>query len=40
MNVPEPWRQSGLRFTLGPWLDDKALKQVPELVLDAQRALS
>ena len=40
MNVPEPWRQSGLRFTLGPWLDDKALKQVPERVLDAQRALS
>jgi cysteine desulfurase len=40
MNVPEPWRQSGLRFTLGPWLDDKALKQVPELVLDAQRSLS
>jgi len=40
MSVPEPWRQSGLRFTLGPWLDDKALKQVPERVLDAQRALS
>ena len=40
MNVPETWRQSGLRFTLGPWLDDKALKLVPELVLAAQRALS
>ena len=40
MNVPESWRQSGLRFTLGPWLDDKALKQVPELVSAAQRTLS
>lgn len=40
MNVPEPWRQSGLRFTLGPWLDDKDLKNVPDLVIAAQRALS
>ena len=40
MNVPEPWRQSGLRFTLGPWLDDKDLKSVPDLVIAAQRALS
>ena len=40
MNVPEPWRQSGLRFTLGPWLDDEALRRVPELVYAAQRTLS
>jgi cysteine desulfurase len=40
MNIPEPWRQSGLRFTLGPWLDDKTLMQVPDHVVAAQRALS
>ena len=40
MNIPELWRQSGLRFTLGPWLDDETLKQVPDHVVAAQRALS
>ena len=40
MNVPEAWRQSGLRFTLGPWLDDKDLKNIPDLVIASQRAVS
>ncbi|BEV36226.1 aminotransferase class V-fold PLP-dependent enzyme [Synechococcus sp. M16CYN] len=40
MGVAKPWRQSGLRFTLGPWLDDVALDLVPDVVNAAQRSLS
>ena len=30
MDVPKDWRQSGLRLSLGPWLTDEQLDQVPK----------
>ena len=40
INVPAPLRQSGLRFSLGSWLDEQDLTQIPELLSRSIMAVS
>ncbi len=40
MNIPKAWRQSGLRFTLGPWLRDEEIDLIPEILNDSILSLT
>ncbi len=33
IGLEKEWRQSGLRFTLGPWLDEHAIYQIPAILI-------
>ncbi len=35
MNIPKPLQQSGLRFSLGPWLREEDIDRVPDLLCKA-----
>ena len=39
MNISSKWRQSGLRFTLGPWLNENDVSQIPEILIKSVTSL-
>ena len=38
--VEREWRQSGLRFSLGPWITDNDIELIPKILTDTIELLS